>query len=186
MQNNSWWEIESEKGPDQFPGLDMRKPDMNAYNQTRTTLDRRQLQFYRLLGSLPPAKEKSILHAAAHLYASDRNGLFAIPNFLDNGDEYSAMASLNHTVIFHTEAEGLSMVDEANDTKWFCLEESIDHISHGRALAIFKIWDVKSGRPVATAMQDGLIRMEPGVQQCINGMFSIGIFQSAKGEKGKL
>jgi hypothetical protein len=74
----SWWEVEKERGPDPFPGLDMRKVDMTAYNSPRITLQRRQLQYYRLIGELPKSTDDPNIHAAAHLYASDRNGLFAV------------------------------------------------------------------------------------------------------------
>jgi hypothetical protein len=74
----SWWEVEKIKGVDPFPGLEMRKVDMEAYNRPKATLDRRQLQFYRLIGDLPSVHEDPHLHTAAHLYASDRNGLFAV------------------------------------------------------------------------------------------------------------
>ena len=63
---------------DPFPGLDMRKVDMAAYNDARETLDKRQLQYYRVLGAMPSVAEDPNLHAAAHLYASDRNGLFPV------------------------------------------------------------------------------------------------------------
>jgi hypothetical protein len=56
----------------------MRKTDMTAYNQPRATLDRRQLQYYRVRGKMPSVEEDPNLHAVAHLYASDRNGLFAV------------------------------------------------------------------------------------------------------------
>ena len=75
----SWHEVERAKGAvDPFPGLDMRKVDMAAYNDPRGTLDRRQLQYYRVLGDMPSVAEDPNLHAAAHLYASDRNGLFPV------------------------------------------------------------------------------------------------------------
>lgn len=63
---------------DKFPGLDMRKVDMTAYNQSRETLDRKQLQYYRVRGDIPSVEEDPMMHATAHLYASDRNGLFAV------------------------------------------------------------------------------------------------------------
>jgi hypothetical protein len=56
----------------------MRKPNMELYNGPRKTLDRRQLQYYRVRGEMPSVLEDPNLHAAAHLYASDRNGLFAV------------------------------------------------------------------------------------------------------------
>jgi acyl-CoA thioesterase len=91
------------------------------------------------------------------------------------------MASLSHTVIFHVEAAGLSMVDESGEPKWFCLEETIEHISHGRALETCKLWDLKEKLPIGSTMQDGLIRMEPGVEQNLTGMFTI-----SRRPKGKL
>lgn len=56
----------------------MRKVDMTAYNRPRETLDRRQLQYYKVIGDMPPIEEDPNLHAIAHLYASDRNGLFPV------------------------------------------------------------------------------------------------------------
>jgi hypothetical protein len=41
-------------------------------------LDKRQLQYYRVLGEMPVVEADPNLHAAAHLYASDRNGLFPV------------------------------------------------------------------------------------------------------------
>ena len=75
----SWHEVERGRGAaDPFPGLDVRKVDMAAYNDPRETLDKRQLQYYRVLGAMPSVAEDPNLHAAAHLYASDRNGLFPV------------------------------------------------------------------------------------------------------------
>jgi acyl-CoA thioesterase len=104
-----------------------------------------------------------------------------IPNFLNVGDDYSAIASLSHTVVFHPDAAGLAMLDASGQRRWFCIEERIDHISHGRGLAMATLWDVKSGMPVATYMQDGLLRMKPGVRQSLDG--DKGIFNRSKGGK---
>lgn len=78
LMGGSWWKIEEGMGVDPFPGLDMRKPDMTAYNESRETLDRKQLQYYRVRGEMPSINEDPMMHAIAHLYASDRNGLFAV------------------------------------------------------------------------------------------------------------
>jgi hypothetical protein len=79
VDGGSWWEIEERRGwIDPFPGLNMRKVDMTAYNDPRETLDRRQLQYYKVLGNMPAIDEDPNLHAVAHLYASDRNGLFFV------------------------------------------------------------------------------------------------------------
>lgn len=66
------------------------------------------------------------------------------------------------------------MVDEQDKPKWFCLEESIDHISNGRALAVCKVWDAETGKPIASTMQDGLVRMKEGVKQDTGGLFAGG------------
>lgn len=74
-----WWRVEKERGfVDPFPGLKTRKVDMDAYNKDRDALDRRQLQYYQVIGDMPTIEEDANLHACAHLYASDRNGLFPV------------------------------------------------------------------------------------------------------------
>lgn len=106
-------------------GLHLRKADMSKYNASRDPLDRRQLTFYTLRGSLPlatapfppqsgklsPTREAN-MHACAHLYASDRNSLFIVPNHLDRGREFTRMASLSHSVIFHVGIKDLVMPSE--------------------------------------------------------------------------
>jgi hypothetical protein len=78
-----WWKIEQERGwIDPFPGLITRKVDMDKYNEGRKTLDRRQLMYYQVIGEMPKTVEDANLHAAAHLYASDRNGLFPVSDVL--------------------------------------------------------------------------------------------------------
>lgn len=107
-------------------GLHLRKADMSSYNARRDPLDRRQLTFYTLRGSLPlptapfpPPREAKVsvtreanLHACAHLYASDRNSLFIVPNHLDRGREFTRMASLSHSVVFHVGVKDLVMPPE--------------------------------------------------------------------------
>lgn len=120
-------------------GLHVRKADMGAYNAHRDALDRRQLTFYTLRGSLPlptapfpPTPDKAHftreanLHACAHLYASDRNSLFIVPNHLSRGREFTRMASLSHSVIFHVGVNDLIMPPEPR----------IDHANADRTL-----WD---------------------------------------------
>ncbi|KAI8942603.1 hypothetical protein NX059_000657 [Plenodomus lindquistii] len=110
-------------------GLHLRKVDMTAFNESKTALDRRQLLFYTLRGALPlptapfpplpltsgqkvELTREANLHACAHLYASDRNSLFIIPNHLDRGRDFTRMASLSHTVIFHVGIRDLIMPAE--------------------------------------------------------------------------
>jgi acyl-CoA thioesterase len=124
-----------------------------------------------------------------------------IPAFLGVGDDYSAIASLSHTVVFHADAAGLDMLDGSSSSsaasppsappepepeprrrrRWFCIEERIDHVSHGRGLAVATLWDVAGGAPVATYMQDGLLRMKAGVRQSFGGLG--GVFDKSKGGK---
>jgi hypothetical protein len=56
----------------------MRKVDMAKYSEKKSTLDMIQLQYYRAIGPVTPVKDDAALHAAGHLYASDRNGLFPV------------------------------------------------------------------------------------------------------------
>lgn len=106
-------------------GLHLRKADMSKYNASRDPLDKRQLTFYTLRGSLPlptapfppgPGKasvtREANLHACAHLYASDRNSLFIVPNHLGRSREFTRMASLSHSVIFHVGVKALIMPSE--------------------------------------------------------------------------
>jgi acyl-CoA thioesterase len=155
-----FWEIEKKYGKDPFPGLRMTKVEMAAYNEARSALDRRQLHFYKILGDIPSVQEDPNLHAAAHLYASDRNGLFPIPNHLGVGDDYSAIASLSHTVIFHVEGDELNTLNQYGKPIWFCQELEVDRIAHGRALVTSKVWR-DDGLHVFTHFQDGQLRMKP-------------------------
>jgi acyl-CoA thioesterase len=92
-----------------------------------------------------------------------------IPNFLEIGNAYFAIASLNHTVVFHVEASGLcltkpasSATSSSDQAHWFCQETSIDKIAHGRALMRGRTWRT-DGLHVASCFQDGMLRMpEPG------------------------
>lgn len=188
-------------------GLHLRKVDMKRYNDVRMPLDRRQLIFYTLRGSLPlptapyppisatfSVTREANLHACAHLYASDRNSLFIIPNHLSLGREFTRMASLSHTVIFHVGIKDLVMPAEprtnhpnADPTlfdegslplcnlepygrgdkdgrKWFVQESWTTRAAGGRGLHMSRMWDYGSGTHIATTIQDGLIRFKPGTK----------------------
>jgi acyl-CoA thioesterase len=168
---------------------------MSAYNDPLEPIDRRQLIFYSVRGSLPsplaassspkskgPALNRDAnLHAVAHLYASDRNSLFIIPNHLGVGDKFTRMASLSHTVIFHVEADKLFAPDEPVDRppnaaptqmdressivrprerKWFVQESWTTRATGGRGLHTSRLWDPETGLHLATTIQDGLIRFK--------------------------
>jgi acyl-CoA thioesterase len=187
-------------------GLHIRKVDMEKYNAKRSGLDRRQLLFYTLRGSLPlptaPYPPKSSgdgkfsltreanMHACAHLYASDRNSLFIVPNHVDRGTGFTRMASLSHSVVFHVGIEDLIMPAEprinhlnADPTlwedgslplcnleghdkgdrdgrKWFVQEAHFTRATGGRALHTSRMWDYDTGVHIATTYQDGLIRFK--------------------------
>lgn len=193
--------------PDHFnpvAGLHLRKVDMKKYNDTRIPSDRRQLIFYTLRGSLPlpttpfpptltphSLTREANLHACTHLYASDRNSLFLIPNHLDRGRDFTRMASLSHTVIFHVGIRDLLMPPEpriyhpnADPTafdedptplcningyeggdrdgrKWFVQESWFTRATSGRGLHQSRLFDYTTGTHIATTMQDGLIRFKP-------------------------
>lgn len=73
------WEIERARGwVDPFPGLKTRKVDMTAWNKGKDPLEKRQLMIYEVIGDMPRIGDDANLHAVAHAYASDRNGLFTV------------------------------------------------------------------------------------------------------------
>jgi hypothetical protein len=167
---------------------------MSAYNDPLQPIDRRQLIYYSVRGSLPSplatlSSEKKTrtlcreanLHAVAHLYASDRNSLFIIPNHLGVGDKFTRMASLSHTVIFHVEADKLfapnepvdkppnaaptemdrnSSIESPKERKWFIQESWTTRATGGRGLHTSRLWDPDTGLHLATTIQDGLIRFK--------------------------
>lgn len=69
---------------DPFPGLELRKVNMDKYNESKLFNEKRSLKYYAIRGKMPSVKEDPNMHAAAHLYASDRNSLFVMymPIFL--------------------------------------------------------------------------------------------------------
>lgn len=153
-----YWRRREESGfNDAFPGLEMRKVDMSAYNSTRHPLERRQLIFYRPLSrQTHPLPRSANLHLSAHLYASDRNSLYIVANHVDVGDMWKHMGSLSHTVIFHTGIEDLWFEDE----EWFVKEDWTDRVGDGRGVLHSRIWNPRTGRLVATVLQDGMIRVQ--------------------------
>lgn len=213
-QDSTWFrETYLPKHPEHFnpiAGLHLRKADMKEFNDIRTPIDKRQLTFYTLRGSLPlpmapcppntnsnfttSLTREANLHACAHLYASDRNSLFIIPNHLSLDREYKRMASLSHTVIFHVGIKDLVMPPEprvhhpnADPTlfdelpvpscnverdpegdkdgrKWFVQEAWVSRAAGGRGLHNSRLWDYERGVHVATTIQDGLIRFKAGAK----------------------
>ncbi|KAG4441259.1 hypothetical protein IFR05_003250 [Cadophora sp. M221] len=93
--------------PNTFPGLTMNRVDMSPFNTALPPTAYRQLTYYQPLGPLPLSSPN--LHACAHLYASDRNSLYLIPNALNTGEEIRQMGSLSHSVVFHVDSRELLM-----------------------------------------------------------------------------
>ncbi|KAL6244033.1 hypothetical protein RBB50_008902 [Rhinocladiella similis] len=172
--DSQWWEEqEAERWNETaaaFPGVEMRKVNMHKYNGVvergggkdgQGASRWRALYFYRLIQDEEDTKSGEIdlnLHAAAHLYASDRNSLFLVQRAL--GYEYvpTTMASLSHTVVFHGLAEHLCMLDEQGPSKWFVQEAWTSHSGDNRGCHNSRLWDYASGRVIATTIQDGMLR----------------------------
>jgi hypothetical protein len=51
---------------------------MDGWNEGRQPLEKRHLMYYKVIGDMPSIDQDANLHAIAHLYASDRNGLFTV------------------------------------------------------------------------------------------------------------
>lgn len=133
---------------------------MDPYNRDRPGTERKSLKYYSVLGSMPSVHEDPNMHIAAHLYASDRNSLFVISNHLDIGNDYSHIASLSHTVIFHADVSEVDMVDRSTgQPRWFCQEAWTGGAQHGRGLHESRMWR-EDGLHVAWTIQDGMVRLK--------------------------
>lgn len=100
----------------------MRKAEFVGEANVIETAQFRQLHLYRVIQEGHGPRPGSVdhddgddddlnLHAAAHLYASDRHALFLIPHALGYEDVGVNVASLALTVIVHHPAEQLRTVD---------------------------------------------------------------------------
>ena len=169
----AWWEEREQqtwnKGASPFPGVETRKVDMRAYNgiaeegggkDGEGTTWWRQLLLYRIITDADDgeAPVDLNLHAAAHLYASDRNSLFLIQRAAGYERLPTTMASLSHTVIFHRPAESLSMVDEKGKAKWFVQEAWTTFNGDLRATHNSYLWNFEEGEVIGTTIQDGMMR----------------------------
>lgn len=195
-----WWVQQVEDGSvteSEFPGLYVRKIDMAEYNQTedvkRNPGKYRQLALYCLRGS-PEEEEHTAtsqnnnnnkhelikqkdqcgeydnLYACAHLYACDKNSLFLAARALGH-QNFSALASLSITVIFHQHGEALRMVDwdtvssaSSEQTggslpkKWFIQEAWSPRSGDNRVAHESWLWS-PDGTLLATTLQDGQFRL---------------------------
>jgi acyl-CoA thioesterase len=146
---------------DEFPGLECRKVDMTPINTSLSPFDRRQLFFYRTIGDLPSDPN---IHACAHLYASDRNSLFIVANHYEISDKFTQMASLSHTVVFHTPALEMMLQNQVKERVWFCQEVWTTRAGGGRAMHHSRIIG-PGGVHVGTTFQEGMIRVGTGENQ---------------------
>jgi acyl-CoA thioesterase II len=181
-----WWIDNVRQGnitEPEFPGLDVRKVDMQAYNHAEEIKQHperyRQLTQYRLKGSPdedPNATLKQIqereaagkydnLYACAHMYASDKNSLLLIPRALGI-KHWTEMASLTLTVILHRHAEPMRMIDWEMVTegdnelpkKWFVQEGWTPQAAENRAVHESHLWS-RDGILLGTSLQDSLLRL---------------------------
>lgn len=181
-----WWTQYSKEGnitEREFPGVDVRKVDMKDYNQTeevqRSPEKYRQLHLYSLKGS--PERQYSSwgaleikdgsgeydnLYACAHMYASDKNSVPLVPRALGYPN-FTAIASLTLTVIFHQHGDALRMIDwdaasgqstENLPKRWFLQEAWTPRSGDNRAVHESFLWS-PSGTLLATTLQDSLLRL---------------------------
>lgn len=162
-----------------FPGVEMRKVDMRAYNDGRPFHERRELLLYRLIAPLPSTVTASSdvssdgsgsgngkceiagpdAHIAAHAFAADRNGLLMVGDNAGWGYEFSRAASLSYSFVVHVNAEDAVMAYGETD-QWWVQETSFPRVRDGRGIVYSKIWNPQ-GVHVATEYQDGLVRRTP-------------------------
>ncbi|KAJ5937879.1 hypothetical protein N7454_004221 [Penicillium verhagenii] len=183
-----WW-IEALQRGDiterEFPGLDVRKTDMQNFNERKEIKENpekyRQLQQYRLKGSpdadpnatLAVIKEREQageydnLYICAHMYSSDRNSLLLIPRALGI-KRWSAMSSLTLMVVIHRHGEALRMIDwdlvSKNGgldlrMKWFVQEGWTPQSAENRAVHESNLWS-PDGTLIGTSIQDSMLRLQ--------------------------
>jgi acyl-CoA thioesterase len=134
---------------------------MTPINASLSPFDRRQLFFYRAIGDLPSDPN---IHACAHLYASDRNSLFIVANHFGVSDKFTHMASLSHTVVFHSPASHMMLQTRSKKRLWFNQEVWTTRAAGGRAMHHSRI--IGPGNThVATTFQEGMIRVGHGENQ---------------------
>lgn len=161
-----------------FPGLDMRKVDMRAYNKGRPFHERRELILYRLIAPLPTktsddaegssrdgegrcAIDGQNTHICAHAYGADRNGLLMIGDHAGFGHDFARAASLSYSFVVHVNAEEAAMTYSEGDDQWWVQEVCFPRVQAGRGIVHSKIWSPR-GIHVASMYQDGIIRRQLG------------------------
>ncbi|KAJ5904146.1 hypothetical protein N7504_006529 [Penicillium tannophilum] len=183
-----WWIKALQQGDiteREFPGLDVRKTDMQGFNESKeikaSPEKYRQLSQYRLKGSpdadptatLAQIKEREQageydnLYICAHMYSSDRNSLLLIPRALSL-KRWTAMSSLTLMVVIHRHGEALRMIDwdavsRSEDSeiimKWFIQEGWTPQSAENRAVHESNLW-APDGTLIGTSMQDSMLRLQ--------------------------
>lgn len=174
-----WYQQVIKKYPEvrTFPGLDIRKADCRVINEGRPAEEWRQLNYYRLKGEIPGVwtdSRRKNMAAVAHAYASDRNGLFLVAHAMGFADNLAKIASLGHSIIFHTAGQALMLSpspgrptasaespDWGDERKWVVQEAWTSRSGEGRGMHESRIWG-EDGTHVATTMQDGLVTKAEG------------------------
>lgn len=150
---------------------------MDAYNTDLPALHRRSLIYYSAIGSMPSITSNPNLHACAHLYASDINSLFMVAAHTGLEHNYSQMASLSQTFVFHGQAQ----VFELAVGGWYVQEVGTDRLGDGRATHWSRIWSEDGGH-VASTVQDGLLRLrfevEEEVERAKDGLRKVPVWNS--------
>ncbi|CAG8290724.1 unnamed protein product [Penicillium salamii] len=167
----------------EFPGLDVRKVDMQDYNHAEDIKQHperyRQLTQYRLKGSpdedpsatLAQIREREEagkydnLYACAHMYSSDKNSLLLIPRALGIKN-WTEMGSLTLTVILHRHAEAMRMIDWSRvgeeetelPKKWFVQEGWTPQAGENRGVHESHLWSPE-GVLLGTSLQDSMLRL---------------------------
>ncbi|KAL2833194.1 thioesterase-like superfamily-domain-containing protein [Aspergillus pseudoustus] len=136
-----------------FPGIDVRTPDLRAYNKGNSGgTEIRGLHMYR--SSSASSRMNPHLVAAAHAYVSDRAGLDLLRQAF-GAEEGGITGSLNHKIIFHVAPDDEEMA--IDNTRWFTQEMWSSRGGEGRGLIESRIWS-PAGVLVATTIQDGVFR----------------------------
>ncbi|GAB1218507.1 hypothetical protein ATERTT37_007763 [Aspergillus terreus] len=132
-----------------FPGIEVRTPDLTAYNEKNRGTEHRRMHIYR--GVAPLIVDPNMI-AAAHAFVSDRAGLSVLLHTFE-AKTLGVSGSLNHKMVFHIDPEKLKLDEKG----WFIQEMSSSRGAEGRAIIESRIWD-PSGELVASTVQDAMFR----------------------------
>jgi hypothetical protein len=141
-----------------FPVVDMKKVDMQEFNEGKPVHERVELILYRLIKPLPSDGTDGYdtnAHVVAHAFTVDRNGLIMAGNHLGFGWNLAKAASLSYSLVIHVNADECVMRD--GEDQWWIQEATFPRAAAGRGIVMSRIWS-PDGVHVATEYQDGLIR----------------------------